>query len=79
MRKELTAFVAELEAFAVAEGLDEEWRYLNYVDGTQDPLRSYGAENVGFMREVARRYDPQGVFQEKVVSGWKVSRVEAQP
>jgi hypothetical protein len=79
MREKLMAYVANLEDFAVSEDLNINWRYLNYVDGTQDPLRSYGQRNVDFMREVAAKYDPSGMFQEKVVSGWKISKVEVQP
>jgi hypothetical protein len=79
MREKLIAFVATLEDFAVSEDLNIEWRYLNYVDGTQDPLKSYGQRNVDFMREVAAKYDPSGMFQKKVVSGWKLSKVDVQP
>jgi hypothetical protein len=79
MREKLVAFVADLEDFAVSEDLNVDWRYLNYVDGTQDPLKSYGQKNVDFMREVAAKYDPSGMFQKKVVSGWKISNVKVQP
>lgn len=51
-----------------------EWRYLNYVDQSQDPLASYGVENVKFMKEVAAKYDSEGLFQGRVRSGWKVGR-----
>ncbi|KAH7390741.1 hypothetical protein DE146DRAFT_766790 [Phaeosphaeria sp. MPI-PUGE-AT-0046c] len=76
MRKTLLAFVATLEAFAVSNDLNVDWRYLNYVDSTQDPLKSYGQKNVDFMRKVAAKYDPNGVFQKRVVSGWKISKVK---
>jgi hypothetical protein len=79
MREKLLAYVANLEDFAVLEDLNVDWRYLNYVDGTQDPLMSYGQKNVDFMREVAAKYDPIGMFQKKVVAGWKISKVEMQP
>jgi hypothetical protein len=79
MREKLMAYVAALEDFAQSEDLNVDWRYLNYVDGTQNPLKSYGQRNVDFMREVAGKYDPSGMFQKKVVSGWKISKVEVQP
>jgi hypothetical protein len=79
MREKLVAFVADLEDFAMSEDLNVDWRYLNYVDGTQDPLKSYGQKSVDFMREVAAKYDPSGMFQKKVVSGWKISNVKMQP
>ncbi|KAI0967871.1 hypothetical protein F4678DRAFT_482894 [Xylaria arbuscula] len=52
------------------------WTYLNYADKTQDPLSSYGLENVVKMKEVAAKYDPQGVFQTLCPGGFKLSAVE---
>lgn len=75
MQQKLTAFSASLEKFGEKRGSSVGWRYLNYVDQSQDPLGSYGGENVRFMRGVAEKYDPEGVFQGKVGSGWKVGRV----
>jgi hypothetical protein len=79
MRERLMVYVAAVEAFAVSQDLNVDWRYLNYVDSTQDPLKSYGQRNVEFMRKVAAKYDPSGIFQTKVVSGWKISKVQTQP
>ncbi|KAH7079776.1 hypothetical protein FB567DRAFT_449862 [Paraphoma chrysanthemicola] len=76
MREKLMVYVATLKDFAVSESLDLDWRYLNYVDGTQDPLKSYGLRNIGYMRAVAARYDPSGMFQKKVVSGFKISNIK---
>jgi hypothetical protein len=76
MREKLTAFSAALEAFGKARNSNIEWQYLNYVDQTQNPLASYGKDNIDFIRGVAAKYDPSGMFQKKVVSGWKISKVE---
>ncbi|ETN45741.1 uncharacterized protein HMPREF1541_09574 [Cyphellophora europaea CBS 101466] len=77
-RAELKKLVAELREFA--RGQDDvegmEWTYLNYADADQDPLGSYGEENVRFMQEVAERYDPEGFWQGRVPGGFKVGRVE---
>lgn len=75
MREKLAAFSAALESYAESEGLNIGWQYLNYVDETQNPLKSYGKSNVDFMRKVAAKYDLSGVFQSKVVSGWKISKI----
>jgi hypothetical protein len=48
---------------------------LNYADASQDPLASYGRENVEFLRAVAAKYDPTGFFQSRVPGGFKVARV----
>ena len=50
------------------------WRYMNYSDVNQDPLSSYGNEAVLILRDVARKYDPEGVFQDRVKGGFKLSR-----
>lgn len=46
--------------------------YTNYADASQRPLKSYGKENGEFLRKVARKYDPEGVFQRKVPGGFKL-------
>lgn len=71
----LAATTAELEAFAEANGKATSWRYLNYVNPAQDPIRTYGEENVRFLKEVAAKYDPTGVFQTRVPGGFKISKV----
>lgn len=66
---------AEIEAYAQSIEADTQWRYMNYVHPEQDPLGSYGAENVAFIKEVAFQYDPTGFFQTRVPGGFKVSSV----
>lgn len=61
------------EFAATIEGGLLDWVYLNYADGSQDPLGSYGAENVKFMNEVAARYDPKKVFQMLCPGGFKLT------
>ena len=63
----------ELNTYARSIGADNEYVYLNFADGTQNPLRGYGQESVEYMRRVAREYDPAGVFQHQVPGGFKVS------
>ncbi|PYH83778.1 FAD-binding domain-containing protein [Aspergillus uvarum CBS 121591] len=65
---------AELDAYARLTGAYNEYIYLNYAGRTQDPLRGYGPDNVRFMQAVARKYDPEGVFQHQVPGGFKLSR-----
>ncbi|KAL3443133.1 hypothetical protein BJX65DRAFT_312153 [Aspergillus insuetus] len=68
--------VGEVEAYARSIGGDRDFLYLNYCDPTQDPLRAYGEQNVRIMKDVATRYDPDGVFQTRVPGGFKISKVE---
>lgn len=72
------AWVRAVEAFAAAVDGGLEWTYLNYADGVQDPLASYGEENVRLMKEVAGRYDPGRVFQTLCPGGFKISDVKLQ-
>ncbi|RYP81159.1 hypothetical protein DL769_002107 [Monosporascus sp. CRB-8-3] len=60
------------EYAATIDGGFLEWLYLNYADESQDVLRSYGAENVEFMRAVSRKYDLQQVFQYFCPGGFKL-------
>lgn len=63
----------ELDEYARDAGKYNEYVYLNYADGSQNPLGGYGDESVEYMRKVAQRYDPDGVFQTQVPGGFKVS------
>lgn len=73
----IRAWVEELKAYAATiENGNLDWVYLNYADGSQDPLRSYGAENVRKMKFAAAKYDPDEVFQKLCVGGFKISHVD---
>ncbi|KAF6812975.1 FAD binding domain-containing protein [Colletotrichum musicola] len=60
-----------------AESVDgaEDLVYLNYANTRQDVFASYGADNVKYLREVAAKYDPNGVFQTRIPGGFKISRI----
>lgn len=67
--------VDRIRAYAVSIGADNPYLYLDYADITQDPLASYGPENVEKMKAAAKKYDPEGVFQKLVPGGFKISKV----
>jgi hypothetical protein len=67
--------VSEIEAYTRSIGADSDFLYLNYCDPTQDPLRAYGEQNIRIMKDVAARFDPDGVFQTRVPGGFKISKV----
>ncbi|KAF7540345.1 hypothetical protein G7054_g1500 [Neopestalotiopsis clavispora] len=71
----LSVAVQELEDFAKQVNGHVGFRYLNYADGSQDPLASYGADNIRKMKAAAAKYDPNGVFQKRVPGGFKISKV----
>lgn len=71
--QKVKAGVQAIKDFAstIEEGLLD-WVYLNYADQSQDPLGSYGVENVDFMKGVAEKYDPRKVFQDLCPGGFKL-------
>lgn len=46
--------------------------YMNYADGSQDVLASYGDASVAKLRKVAAKYDPEGVFHTREPGGFKL-------
>lgn len=72
-RAKMSAWVKSVGEFAKSVGSDVEWQYLNYADYSQDPLGSYGRENIELVRAAAEKYDPTGVFQSRVPGGFKIS------
>jgi hypothetical protein len=72
------AWIQHVEEYgASVDGGILPWKYLNYSDKSQDPLRGYGEANVQKMRDVAAKYDPDQVFQKLCPGGFKISKVES--
>ncbi|KAL9945919.1 hypothetical protein ACHAO3_007071 [Verticillium nonalfalfae] len=63
---------AALEEFAKSIDALQPWVYINYADPTQDPISSYGKANVEFLQKVLAKYDPTGMFQRRMRSGFKL-------
>lgn len=76
-RTELSDVTNQLKTFTEQAGTAVDLIYLNYAELSQDPLGSYGAKNVAFMKEIAEKYDPEGFFQRRVPGGFKLARVGA--
>lgn len=68
-------FFAKVDEAVKTSGNSLPFVYLNYASPSQDPLGSYGVENVALIREVSNKYDPQGIFQRRIPGGFKISRV----
>ncbi|KAK5626032.1 hypothetical protein RRF57_001748 [Xylaria bambusicola] len=79
-RDEAHALLVEMKndiaAFAKSVQGDMDFIYMNYADSEQDPLGTYGASNIEFMKHVAAKYDPRGVFQTRIPGGFKISNVQ---
>ncbi|OOG00783.1 hypothetical protein ASPCADRAFT_511678 [Aspergillus carbonarius ITEM 5010] len=75
VREAVRKIVDAAESAAKRTGVYLPYKYSNYAARDQDPLASYGDENVRRLKEVARKYDPEGVFQELQNGGWLLSKV----
>lgn len=75
-RGRMIEFRETMKQYSVEMGGAVDWEYLNYADISQDPLKTYGEENVEHLRQVAAKYDPTGVFQTRHPGGFKISRVQ---
>ncbi|MCJ1270948.1 hypothetical protein MMC22_010847 [Lobaria immixta] len=64
--------ITEIRNYAKSIGGDDEYIYLDYAAKWQNPLRSYGSENLRKLRRVAKKYDPTAVFQRQV-GGFKLA------
>ncbi|KAL8938075.1 MAG: hypothetical protein Q9216_004090 [Gyalolechia sp. 2 TL-2023] len=64
----------QADELALEMGLKRDWIYLNYAAEDQDPIGSYGEENVRRLREASKKYDPTGIFQRNVPGGFKLWR-----
>lgn len=65
-------FREDIDAYAKELGVYKDWRYLNYAWGDQNPIAFYGEDNVAFLKDVAKRVDPDGVFQKLRITGFKI-------
>lgn len=52
-----------VQSLAKERGLLLDHLCMTFATASQKVLRSYGAENVKRMQDVASKYDPEGVFQ----------------
>lgn len=64
--------IREIDTLAIKEQVAERFRYLNYATSKQLVFEGYGQSSLETLRKVARRYDPQAVFQRQVNGGFKL-------
>ncbi|KAI1081229.1 hypothetical protein F5B20DRAFT_537390, partial [Whalleya microplaca] len=70
--KILSGYVEKIKAKGEELGVMRDWVYLNYADPSQNPMTTFGSENLDFLKAASKRYDPRGVFQNRVKSGFKI-------
>lgn len=59
-------------AAAKQRGLYNEYVYLNDAGPDQAVFPGYGAKNFQRLRDISKKYDPEGVFQTLLPGGFKL-------
>jgi hypothetical protein len=62
----------KVQTVAQQRGLYHPFLFANYAGPFQDVVGSYGSSKVNFLQDVAREYDPNGVFQRLQPGGMKL-------
>lgn len=70
-------WLSAVQDYTNSIGMGHPFEFLNNAAPFQDPLGSYGAENLKFMQDVAKKYDPDQMFQTLVPGGFKLSKAGA--
>lgn len=73
-QKQMRLFADATVAYADSLNSLVEWQYINYANDWQDPLGSYGAENIAKIKAAASKFDPAGIFQTRAPGGFKISK-----
>lgn len=68
----LKDIITSLEEQIEKEGVKHDFVYLNFAASFQDPFAGYGEERVDALRSVAKKYDPEGLFQKQLSGGFKL-------
>lgn len=68
-------WLAGVKEFALEKDTFVDWMFLNYADKSQNPISTFGEENIAKIRDAATKYDPNGVFQTQCPGGYKISQV----
>jgi hypothetical protein len=71
----VTNLLAEFRRLASEKGLLHPYIFTNYAYKTEDVFKGYGEASVAQLKEVSKKFDPEGIFQKGVPGGWKVANV----
>ncbi|KAI9889809.1 MAG: hypothetical protein M1814_004911 [Vezdaea aestivalis] len=66
-------FIAKVNDAAAKRGLKKDFVYLNYAAKWQNPLKSYGTDNINLLKNVSGTHDSLGTFQNLVPGGFKIN------
>ncbi|OCK73798.1 6-hydroxy-D-nicotine oxidase [Lepidopterella palustris CBS 459.81] len=74
VRKSVRKILDTAEEVSKKNGTYLPFVYSNYASRDQDPLVSYGTENLQKLKDIAKKYDADSVFQNLQNGGWLVSK-----
>jgi hypothetical protein len=69
----IKAVLEQSVSAAKERGLYHPFKYMNYAAIDQDPIGSYGNDNIKFLKRVREVYDAEGVFNTLVPGGHKIN------
>jgi hypothetical protein len=72
--KVMSDIMQQIKTESVALGVANDWVYMNYASQFQDVIASYGDNNKAKLKAVAKKYDPQAVFQRLQLGYFKLDR-----
>ena len=65
--------LGNITEYTKSVGAFKPWQYIAYAYESQDPLGSYGTNNVRFLKRVSREYDPGQTFQNLVTGPFRLT------
>lgn len=74
VRQSVRTIVDKGEEISKKNGTYIPFKYANYASRDQNPLATYGPDNLAKLKEIALKYDADEVFQKLQNGGWLLSR-----
>lgn len=71
---QIAQWMSQVSSAATAKGELLDLVFMNDANSLQDPIASYGAASVAYLKSISAKYDPQGVFQKLQNNGFLVSK-----
>lgn len=74
MSKEGSKYLEDSILLARQMGKDHRFIFPNYAWPTEAVMEGYGRDRLAVLRDVAKKWDPEGFFQDQFVGGFKIGK-----